>query len=265
MKRTHLALLLLFFISLPVQAGWVLKVKTYYADSEEATSKTIYFQNNVIKVVEPQLTTIYDLNQSLLTFLKPQIQMYWKGHLEDYRDELNETLQMMIDIEVSKLPDNQKEEARKMLETMLRIMENPDTTSSLDISIRETGESETILDYKTRKYQVFLNGVITEDLWIPDDFDVSQDLDFGKFLICLSHLRTGFENELLYQTSPAYRAIIEDTYILRTKEYHAGYQTIKEVTNIQETELNDSEFLPPEGYKPASLSELGIIQTSEEE
>ena len=265
MKRTETILLFLFLLILPGRAGWILKVKHYHSDNEEETSKVVYFQENVIKIVEADLTTIYDLDHNVLTFLKPQIRMYWKGNLDEYRNEVNETLQLMINMEVEKLPDDQKEEARNMLETMIRIMECPDTASSLDIFIRETGESEVVLGYETSKYQVFLNGVITEDLWIPSDLDVSADLDLGKLLVLLSQLRTGFENELLYQTTEDYCNLIENKYILRSKEYHTGYQTINEVIEIREEQLTESEFLPPDGYKPVSLSELGIINTADEE
>lgn len=265
MKRIQIILLVLFILILPGRAGWVLKVKQYHSDTEEEISKEVYFQENVIKIVEADLTTIYDLNQNVLTFLKPQIQMYWKGNLGEYRNEVKETLLLMINIEVEKLPDDKKEEARKMLETMMRIMESPDTASSLDIFIRETGENEEILGYETRKYQVFLNGVITEDLWIPTDLDISADLDLGKLLVLLSQLRTGFENELLYQTTIDYRNIIDKKYLFRTTEYHTGYQTVNEVVEIRKEQFNESEFLPPDGYKPVSLSVLGIINIADEE
>jgi len=192
-------------------------------------------------------------------------QKHWKGDLDEYRIEVNETLQLMIDMEVEKLHDKQQKEAREMLETMLRIMELPDTASSLDIFVRETGESEVLLGYETNKYQVFLNGVITEDLWIPTDLDVSDDLNLGKLLILSSQLRTGFENELVYQTSGEYCNLIKSKYTLRSKEYHAGYQTVNEVIEIREEQLTESEFIPPEGYISVSLAELGMISTADEE
>ena len=265
MKRFQGALLLFIILLTNGHAGWVLTVKHYHSDTEAETNKVVYFQENRIKLVEEDLTTIFDLNQNIIAFLKPQIQMFWKGSLENYRKEVQETLELMINIEVEKLPEEQQEEARKMFETMMRIMESPDTSSSIDIFIRETGEKENILGYDTYKYQVFINGVITEDLWIPRDLDVSDDLDLGKYLLLLSELSPCFDNELFHQTTEEYNRIIEGKYIFRTKEYNVGYQTVSEVVEIQKKQLNESEFLPPPGYKPVTLSELGIINTADEE
>jgi hypothetical protein len=265
MKGFPASILFFFILILPVRAGWELKIKSSHSDSDEGIPHLVYFQDNVIKVVEAELTTIFDLNDNVLTFIKPQIHMFWKGNLDEYRKEVHETLELMIKMEVDKLPDDQKEEGRKILESMIRIMENPDTLSFMDILTRETGEIEEIGGYETRKYQFFLNGVITEDLWIARDLDVSEDLDMGKYLLLLSQLRTGFENELLYQTTEEYYQIIQNTYVLRSREYHTGYQTVKEVIEIQEKDLDKSVFLPPENYKPVSLSELGIITTGDEE
>ena len=98
-----------------------------------------------------------------------------------------------------------------------------------------------------------------EDIWIPRHLDVSRDLDQGRYLNLLSQLSTGFENELVYQTSAEYNRLIQDTYVLRKKEYKIGYQTVKEVVDIRQEALEESVFLPPADYKPVTLTELGII------
>jgi len=265
LKRFQVILLLFTLLVINGYAGWVLTVRQSHSDSDAATSKVIYFQENKIKLVESDLTTIFDINQQIITFLKPQIQLYWRGTLEDYRIEVNETLELMINIEVEKLPVDQQEEARRMFETMMRIMESPDTSSSIDIYVRETGENENILGYETQKYQVFLNGVIIEDLWIPQELDVSDDLDLEKYLLLMSQLSTGFEYDLYYQATAEYSHIIKDKYILRSKEYRIGYQTVCEVIEIREESLNELNFLPPPDYKSVTLSELGIINTGDEE
>lgn len=265
LKRIQVILLLFTLLAINGYSGWVLTVRESHSDSDAATTMVIYFQENKIKLVESDLTTIFDLNQQIITFLKPQIQLYWRGTLEDYRIEVNETLGLMINIEVEKLPVDQQEEARKMFETMMRIMESPDTSSSIDIYVRETGENENILGYETQKYQVFLNGVIIEDLWIPQELDVSNDLDLEKYLSLICQLSTGFEYDIYYQTTAEYSQLIKDKYILRSKEYRIGYQTVCEVIEIREESLNESNFLPPPDYKSVTLSELGIINTGDEE
>ena len=265
MKKIQGIILLFFILITKAYSGWILTIENYDTDNLEIRSHRIYFQHNKIKIVDSELTTIFDLNNNLITFLKPQICMFWNGTLEDYRKEVKETFELMVDLEIRKLPENKQEEARRTFETMLKIMENPDTISILDVFIRETAEKDTILGYETTKFQVFLNGVITEDLWISSELDVSNDLDQGKYLRLLSQLSTGFENEMVYQRSDEYNRLMEDTYVLRTKEYKIGYQTVKEVVDIQQEFLNDSVFLPPENYKSATLTELGIISMDDTE
>jgi len=251
MKRVQGIVLVFFILITKAYPGWILTIENYDTDNQEIRSHLVYFQENRIKIVDPDLTTIFD--------------MYWKGTLEDYWKEVRETLELMIDLEVKKLPEEKQDEARKTFETMIRIMEHPDTTSTLDIFIRETAEKDTILGYETAKFQVFLNGVIMEDLWIPEKLDVSSDLDQRKYLRLLSQLSTGFENELVYQTSTEYNRLIQNTYVLRTKEYKIGYQTVNEVVDMRQESLVESVFLPPTNYKPVTLTELGIIATDDEE
>ena len=258
-------MLVFFILIINAYPGWILTIENYDVDNLEKKSHQVYFQENKIKIVDPDMITIFDLNRNMITFLKPQIHMFWKGTLNDYRQEVRETLEMMIDLEVKKLPEDKQDEARRTFETMMRIMEHPDTASTLDLFIRETAENDTILGYETTKFQVFLNGVIMEDIWIPNHLDVSRDLDQGKYLNLLSQLSTGFENELVYQTSAEYNRLIQDTYVLRKKEYKIGYQTVKEVVDIRQEALEESVFLPPADYKPVTLTELGIITMDDEE
>ncbi len=265
MKKVQGIVLLFFILITRAYPGWILTIENYDVDNQEKKSHQVYFQENKIKIVDPDMVTIFDLNQNMITFLKPQIHMFWKGTLNDYRQEVRETLEMMIDLEVRKLPEEKQDEARKTFETMMRIMEHPDSSSALDLFIRETAEKDTILGYETAKFQVFLNGVIIEDIWIPSYLDVSRDLDQGKYLCLLSQLSTGFENELVYQTSAEYNQLIQGTYILRIKEYKIGYQTVIEVVDIRQELLDESVFLPPPDYKPVTLSELGIIAMDDEE
>lgn len=265
MRKIQGTILLFFILITKVHSGWILTIENYDSDSEEIRSHLVYFQENKIKIVEPDLTTILDLNKNIITFLKPQICMFWNGTLEDYRKEVKETFELMIDLEVQKLPVEKQEEARRTFETMMRIMEQPDTTSFLDIFIRETAEKDTILNYETTKFQVFLNGVITEDLWISDKLDVSTDFNQKKYLHLLSQLSAGFENELVYQTSDQFIRSIKDTYVLRSKKYKIGYQTVNEVVEMRQESLDGAIFLPPGNYKPGTLTELGIIAMDSEE
>jgi len=147
----------------------------------------------------------------------------------------------------------------------MRIMESPDTSSVLDIFIRETAERDTIIGYETSKYQVFINGVLKEDVWIAENMRTSSDLNFEKYIKFQRRLSEGFENDLFYQTTDEYGAMLRGNFILRTKDYKYGYQTINEVVEIREVDLDRSEFLPPSNYKTVSLSELGLINTGEEE
>jgi len=78
-------------------------------------------------------------------------------------------------------------------------------------------------------------------------------------------LSTGFKNELVYQTSTEYNRLIQNKYVLRTKEYKIGYQTVNEVVDMRQESLGESVFLPPTNYKPVTLTELGIITMDDQE
>ncbi|UCG27780.1 MAG: DUF4412 domain-containing protein [Bacteroidales bacterium] len=264
---TFITGILFVFFMLPTDsnAGWIIRYKSYDTDTEQVVNYLIYIEDNMVKQVTNDLVTIFDLNDNRVTFLRPEIHMYWSGTLEEYWEEVNRTLKLMIEIEVEKLPEDQQEQARKLFQNMMKIMEDPDTSSVLDVFIRETAEKDTIIGYEVLKYQVFLNGVLKEDIWIAENLNTLPNLDLRKFVNFQRKLSEGFENELFYQATDEYGRILDDYFILKTKDYQYGYQTVNEVVEMREEDFDISEFLPPSNYKTVSLSELGLIDSGEEE
>ena len=59
---------------------------------------------------------------------------------------MHETYELMMEMELEKLPSDQQESAREMFEKMMKVMENPDLAvePSIDVLIRQTADNENI-------------------------------------------------------------------------------------------------------------------------
>lgn len=267
MKAIVITCMFCGFLFTHTSAGWIIKEKIYDTDNKEITNQIVFIQDNKIKQVGEDFTTVFNLDDNTITLYRPEIRIYWKGTVDEYKREMHETYEIMMKMELEKIPSDQQESAEEMFKKMMKVMENPDLTTepSMDVLIRQTADNENIAGYNSSKYQVFINGILKEDIWVSEEVNVSEDLDIRKFYHQVYQLSGGFRDDFEYQSGAQYIQLIEKGYFLRSKDYQYGFQTITEVTEITEKDLPESEFDIPAGYKKVSLPDLGIFNGSDEE
>jgi hypothetical protein len=242
-------------------AGWIITEKIYHSDLKEEELQVVYFENNCIKQVEEDLATIFDLDQNTIIFLKPDLKIYWKGSIDEYKNALKLFLEGVLKEQLKSTPEDQKESTQKMFENMIRLIENPDEIvyDPVDIFIKPTRDNKKVFKYNTDKYQVWINGILKEELWVSEDVNVFEKFDLYKFHNFIDQIGIAVFDDLNYQSSNQYISLLKKGYPMLVKEFEIGYHTIIEVVNIEKKDLPASEFLPPASFNEVPLFKLGIF------
>ncbi|MCK5029464.1 MAG: hypothetical protein KAR57_07515, partial [Bacteroidales bacterium] len=118
MKKQKILIITLIslFISLQANAGWVITQRSYDSDEgvESALIETVYLQNNIMKVVQAEMVTMFDLNTETITVMSPAKETFWTGKVADYKKEIKAAMQQAMDEQLLNAREEQKEMIRKM-------------------------------------------------------------------------------------------------------------------------------------------------------
>lgn len=257
MVQKLLTVSLLVIVAVQLHAGWIITEKTAYPD-KTVYETLIYFQNNLVKLVDGENVTIFDLNRRELTFLNLQTKTYWKGRVEAYKREVKEISIERIREELEKIPENQREHYRELYENLLRDMDNPAPAFYSDVATRVemTAEQRSILGYKTRKYQVYSHGILAEEIWLSSGIKISTEVDLEKFPLFLNEISFG-NMEADHRSSREYLHLLNSGYPLISKELTGEGEILTEVTKVERKQLPSDEFNVPEGFEKSSLVGFG--------
>ena len=266
MKNKFLALLVLFFfMNTSLFAGWIITQQTYDSDQgiEEAVIETIYLQNNIMKVVQNDLITVFDLNKETIIVMNQQRQVYWTGKVSDYKTEIKAAMQTAMEEQLKNATEGQKEMIKKMYTSMMESVDNPskfaeEEPEEYDLQIEKTQEKEKIAGYTAVKYKVVVNGAIKEEAWLSESNRAHSEFDVVKFYQVFGDFTSQAESIQYYQKNDKYTEFSKLGFPLKSIYYYGGYETISEITSLEKKSLSESDFTPPSNYKKVNLMEIGL-------
>lgn len=255
----------IFLMNTSLFAGWVITQQTYDSDQgiEEAVNETIYLQNNIMKVVQNELVTVFDLNKEIIIVMSPQKQVYWTGKVSDYKKEIKAAMQAAMEEQLKNAAEGQKEMIRKMYTGMMESVDNPakfadEEPEEYDLQIEKTKEKEKIAGYTAVKYKVVVNGAIKEEAWLSESNRAHSEFDVVKFYQVFGDFTSQAESIQYYQKNDKYTEFSKLGFPLKSIYYYGGYETISEISNLEKKDLSESEFTPPSNFKKVNLMEIGL-------
>jgi len=252
-------------INFQALAGWVITQQSYDSDEgvETALIETIYLQDNKMKVVQPGMVTIFNLNEQTITLMSSKKKVYWTGSVADYKKEIKNAMQSAMYEQLKNAPEEQKEMIRKMYQGMIESIENPakfagEEPEEYALEIKKTGERERVAGRLAHQYTISVNGVVKEEAWLSESDRPHEEFDIGKFYDVFGDFTSQASTNAFYQNNEKYIEFSKKGFPLKSINYYGGYESISEVTNLERENIDASEFIPPTDYQKVNLVEIGL-------
>lgn len=267
MRKQKYILLIVIALVINAQAfaGWVITQRSYDSDEgvESALIETVYLQNNVMKVVQAEMVTMFNLNNETITLMSPVKKVYWTGKIANYKEEIKAAMKSAMEEQLANAREEQKEMIRKMYQGMMESIDNPskfagEEPEEYTLEIKRTEEKERLAGHIAFKYQVFVNGSIKEEAWLSESNKAHKEFDINKFYSIFGDFTSQAGTSAFYQTDEKYIEFAKKGFPLKSINYFGGYESISEVTNLEKSNIEESEFTPPVDYKKVSLVEIGL-------
>lgn len=243
-----------------MQAGWVITEKTTGTADPVAVYSTIYFQKNTIKTVQEDNATIFDLGKGEITFLNLKEKTFWKGSANDYKREVHKLTMQRIQQELNEIPPGQRENYREFYENLLRDMQNPAPEIYPEVSARVemTGEQKTFLNYPARRYNIYMEGFLVEEVWISSSIRISGEVDLDKFRLFMNEMSSG-NMEPDHRSSQEYLHLLKSGYPLFSREFSPDGEIVTEVIRAESRQIPQTEFQVPAGFQPGTLGAFELF------
>ncbi|MBD3168168.1 MAG: DUF4412 domain-containing protein [candidate division Zixibacteria bacterium] len=215
------------------------------AANKGKTNTTIYYEDGMLKTVEEgsREVTIIDLNKNILYNINHGKKTYSQIDLAELQAKAGA---------MKKHAEKQMEDAMARMENMppeqQEMMKQMMGTMNAKFKVQKTSETKDILGYKCTKYVMTRGNMLKIDMWVTDDLDVGDS--YQKFMqFMMAHESDeGMFDEL--------KKI--DGVALETESYiNMGPSNVRNrdyTKEIKETNIDDSEFKVPEGYKKEEFS-----------
>jgi len=248
-------------------AGFIMEQVSYKKGGSEKKKGKIFISNNKIKFVEEQngqAVAIFDLNTGEMIQIDNEGKRYIVTTPEEYFKFIQEmTDKMKTDLEkqLSKLPPDQRAKAEEMMKA--QGMKLPgEGTKPKKVSLKKTDESRDIAGYKSKKYEIYEDGKLSEEMWISRDISFDEELDMKKMASYMSEIKkisekAGLGYSGLDEQERVFKEIYETGFPTRSVDYLSdGSVYIEEIVKVNKADLSDGEFQPPAGYKKITLQEM---------
>lgn len=160
----------------------------------------------------------------------------------------------MLEESLSKLPPEQREQMRKMMEKQMSAQ--PAAVAEEKIEVKKTTESATKNGYPCVKYEVFKNGLKSEELWATDWGNVeggSEAMEtikkFAEFNRDLLK-RMGHKNYM--QGNPLGRVMADHGFPVEVHDLEKDRVTV--LSSASKGSFSPEEFEAPAGYRKRSMT-----------
>jgi len=258
MQNTFFSILLFIFFGYSnfLFAGWVIVEES--SDSfGNHNFQTTFIQQNKVRVDGITTVNVLDLKKKELTLIFPSHRSYWKGTPGVLNYQTNQLIKKQFQTLLLRAPSSQKEQLRKLIRDLDSTGIHDTSKLSIPlIQIIRTEKKEIINGFHTIKYRVLIDNVLKETLWVSFDQSPYNEIDVEQML---SFTRSINPNSLvsLLSHSADYVKLLKNGMLIKSIDYHKhGIKEISQVKEIKKMEIGNDLFLPPAGYRRATIEEI---------
>ncbi|OQX08059.1 MAG: hypothetical protein BWK80_48640 [Desulfobacteraceae bacterium IS3] len=251
--RTIVITVLLTIITTSAYAGWV------FTESGNSENQTTYIQNNKMKLVNADQIMIVDVAKNQLCFANPKQKTFWRGtpsQLASEAGKIMNDMDKMMDEQLSAIPAEQ----RDMLKQALRDQITPGKNSpNPNAQVVDTGLGDTIAGYPARKYEIRVDGKLSEALWITGGIKMGSEFDVRRFSEMMRSLTSGISmiGDYAAMSSPQVMSLLEKGWPLRVVDYQGGkYNMLSDVIKVEKKSISPATFDIPKDYQQSSVVDI---------
>jgi len=253
-----IALLLLAYAQ-PAEAGWVITTQSSDSFGNKSFSTT-FIQDSIIRIDKPTSISIINLNQKLITLIFAQHRAYWQGTAKD----LNTTTTKMAEGQMTRLlalaPEQKRQEIKRALASFRKNQAKPDSLRVFPkVTVRKTGQRDTLLGYPSTEYEVIIDSVVKQHVWVTQKVKPYHEADI-KRLMAFGRAMNPFTIETSLSRSKDYMRLLEEGIVLKSVNYTTdGNKLVTTVTKIRKMNIPVAIFQIPPGYVVTSLENVMIL------
>lgn len=188
---------------------------------------------------------IFDANTGDMIQVDSAKRIYAEGGADEYCEAAR--------LKVKSILEGLSPEERHMLE---------DAEEMPEISIERSGEGETVAGFDTVIYRVMAGGRLYAELWLSEAPALMEEMKHfqtdwkRKFEGCVAGAY-GLAGVPSVESSPEYLELRAKGWEMKSLLYEAGIPVGGAVVeSIEEKDIPETEFQPPEGFKRVSMQEM---------
>lgn len=253
-------ILIIGFISNQAIAGWVISE----VSSDKFGNKqyqTTFIQNNMIRFETESSVAIINLKTGNITLLFGVYRLYWQGSIKEFKESTLAVFEQKLNNIILTAEPSQKYAAQDLI-TKLREQYKTadiDTSANFSLKIIKTNIEENIAGFNAVKYNISVDGIIAESIWITDSINPYKEIDIESMISFTNQLKP-VKSEKSIEGSSVYLNLIKKGLAVKSQESNPrGGLFTTEVSKVIETNINFELFLPPPNYRKAPLAEIMLI------
>jgi len=262
MKKSMGIVVLIWIFVLNLSAGWQIKM------SDDGRIQEIYFDGHKMALKDNQMHMIMDVKSGDMHILNPVQKKYWGGNINEFAEMIEQSVsesKKMMDSQMEMMKQQMKNmppQQQEMMKKMFAMQEEKDS-APVKLKIEKAG-SESVNGITCDKYEIYVNGELTEKIWLSEDLPFYDDFKEGEFQKEMLKMQAKFEKiagDINYKTNQSYMELVSSKIVVKAMRKEAammggggGWSTTEYVSS---KEMDVDKFIRlPKGYTQAPLMEV---------
>lgn len=258
MQRYFFGLLIILMLGFvhPLFAGWVV-VEESTDNFGNRSFQTTFIHQNLVRIDGNTSVNIMDLKKKQLCLIFPQHRSYWKGTAEELNRQTNDLIKQQFQSLLARAPQAQKDTLKKLIQALDYSANRDSANIRLPaIDIVNTGKKNMVNGFHTLEYEVRIDSILKERLWVTTDKTPYKELNVDDML-AFSRLINPQSLVSILSHSPVYVALLKNGMVVKSIDYHAnGIRQTSQVKKIKQMDMDLTLFQPPAGYRHAEIAEI---------
>ncbi len=257
MKLVYALIILPFILfSTTAKGGWVISE----VSSDQFGNKshqTTFLQNNKVRYESELSIAIIDLDKELITLVFPVQKVYWQGTADDFKKGTRDAFEAQMKSLVNEASADQKDTYQQFYSDILKKLKARDTLKiETHVSVKNLSITDTIGDYITHGYNIYVDSVLNERIWISYDETPFKEINLHNLMEFTSQMAP-MSGGINVSNSDQYINLVQKGLVVKTEKYINGHlATTTKLTLAKEGKISDAFFTAPPLYRKASISEV---------